>query len=82
MVATSNVEPDRLYEGGLNRALFLPFIALLKERMDIVELDARTDYRMEKLKGAQVWHVPADAEAMHILRRPSAASPAAASLIR
>ena len=58
VVATSNVEPDRLYEGGLNRALFLPFIALLKQRMDIVELDARTDYRMEKLKAAQVWHMP------------------------
>ncbi|PSC04976.1 cell division protein ZapE [Alsobacter soli] len=62
VVATSNVEPDRLYEGGLNRALFLPFIALLKERMEVVRLDARTDYRLEKLAGAAVWHVPADAE--------------------
>ncbi|WP_460451939.1 cell division protein ZapE [Alsobacter sp. SYSU BS001988] len=60
VVATSNVEPDRLYEGGLNRALFLPFIELLKERMEVVRLDARTDYRLEKLAGADVWRTPAD----------------------
>ena len=59
VVATSNVEPDRLYEGGLNRALFLPFIALLKEHMDVVTLDARTDYRLEKLAGSPVYFVPA-----------------------
>ena len=45
VVATSNVAPDDLYRDGLNRALFLPFIALIEERLDIVELDARTDYR-------------------------------------
>jgi cell division protein ZapE len=60
VVATSNVEPDRLYEGGLNRTLFLPFIALLKERMEVVRLDARTDFRLEKLAGSPVYHVPAD----------------------
>ncbi len=63
IVATSNVEPDRLYEGGLNRALFLPFVATLKERVDVVRLDARTDFRLEKLGGAAVYHVPADAKA-------------------
>ncbi len=63
VVATSNVEPDRLYEGGLNRALFLPFIALLQERMDVVKLEARTDFRLEKLEGAEVWLVPADGAA-------------------
>jgi len=63
VVATSNVEPSRLYEGGLNRALFLPFIALLKTRMEIVELDARTDFRLEKLGGAPVYHAPAGAAA-------------------
>ena len=52
VVATSNVEPDRLYQDGLNRALFLPFIDLLKEHMDVVRLDARTDYRLEKLSAA------------------------------
>ncbi|MBF0783842.1 cell division protein ZapE, partial [Staphylococcus aureus] len=63
VVATSNVEPDRLYEGGLNRALFLPFIATLKEQVDVVRLDSRTDFRLEKLGGAAVYHVPADAAA-------------------
>jgi cell division protein ZapE len=60
VVATSNVEPDRLYEGGLNRTLFVPFISLLKERTSEVRLDARTDFRLEKLAGSPVFHTPAD----------------------
>jgi len=60
VVATSNVEPDRLYEGGLNRTLFTPFIGLLKERMDVVKLESRTDFRLEKLAGSPVFHTPAD----------------------
>ena len=63
VVATSNVEPDRLYEGGLNRALFLPFIAELQERVAVMRLDSRTDFRLEKLGGAPVYHIPADAAA-------------------
>jgi cell division protein ZapE len=63
IVATSNVEPSRLYEGGLNRALFLPFIDLLTQKVEIVKLEARTDFRLEKLGGAPVYHVPADAAA-------------------
>ncbi|MDP4593038.1 MAG: cell division protein ZapE [Beijerinckiaceae bacterium] len=63
VVATSNVEPSRLYENGLNRALFLPFIRLLHERVDVVKLDARTDFRLEKLSGSPVYLVPADAKA-------------------
>ncbi len=58
VVATSNVAPDDLYRDGLNRALFLPFISLIRERLDIVELDARTDYRLEKLKRAPVYYAP------------------------
>jgi cell division protein ZapE len=58
VVATSNVVPDDLYKDGLNRALFLPFVALLNERLDIVELDARTDYRLEKLVRAPVYYTP------------------------
>jgi cell division protein ZapE len=58
VVATSNVAPGDLYKDGLNRALFLPFVALLRERLDIVELDARTDYRLEKLVRAPVYYIP------------------------
>ena len=58
VVATSNVAPDDLYKDGLNRALFLPFVALLRERLDIVKLDARTDYRLEKLVRAPVYYTP------------------------
>jgi cell division protein ZapE len=60
VVATSNVPPDELYKDGLNRALFLPFIALIEDHMDVVRLTARTDFRLEKLAGAPVWYVPAD----------------------
>jgi cell division protein ZapE len=63
LVATSNLPPDELYENGLNRALFLPFIALLEERTDILRLESRTDFRLEKLAGMRVWYVPADAAA-------------------
>jgi cell division protein ZapE len=63
VVATSNQAPDDLYAGGLNRALFVPFIALLKEHVAGVRLAARTDFRLEKLGRAPVWHVPADAPA-------------------
>lgn len=63
VVATSNVAPDHLYRDGLNRALFLPFIALLRERMDVIQLEARTDFRLEKLAGAPVWYTPADNKA-------------------
>ena len=60
VVATSNVAPDDLYKGGLNRALFLPFIAQISEHMDVMRLDARTDFRLEKLAGVKMWLVPAD----------------------
>jgi cell division protein ZapE len=63
LVATSNVDPDELYKDGLNRALFLPFIALLREHVDIVRLEAPKDFRLEKLSGQPVWYVPADEDA-------------------
>ncbi len=63
VVATSNVAPDQLYKDGLNRALFLPFIALIEQHMDVVSLAARTDFRLEKLAGQSVWYVPPDAAA-------------------
>jgi cell division protein ZapE len=63
VVATSNVAPEDLYKGGLNRALFLPFIAQISGHMDVLRLDARTDFRLEKLAGVKMWLVPADARA-------------------
>jgi cell division protein ZapE len=63
VVATSNVAPDDLYRDGLNRALFLPFLSLLKDHMDVVRLDARTDFRLEKLAGVPVWYAPRDEDA-------------------
>jgi cell division protein ZapE len=67
VVATSNVAPDDLYKDGLNRTLFLPFIALLRERLDVFELRARTDFRLEKIGRAPVYYVPADEAARRAL---------------
>ena len=67
VVSTSNVPPDDLYKGGLNRALFVPFLELLKENMEVVELDARTDFRLEKLGETPVYFVPADKAARKAL---------------
>lgn len=58
VVATSNWPPDELYSGGLQRELFLPFIALIKERLDVLHLEGRIDYRMSRLMSMQVYHVP------------------------
>jgi len=85
VVATANVPPDELYKDGLNRALFLPFIAMLNARMDVVRLAARTDFRLEKLAGQPVWYVPDDAQADAALdqawRRLSGGEPGSAQEI-
>ncbi len=59
VVATSNVEPSRLYEGGRNRDLFMPFIALMQERLDILRLEAASDYRQRREDLGQVYFAPA-----------------------
>lgn len=58
VVATSNWPPDRLYENGLNRSRFLPFIELLKARIDVMALDGPTDYRLERLRDLEVYLQP------------------------
>ncbi|MBV9331637.1 MAG: AFG1 family ATPase [Alphaproteobacteria bacterium] len=63
LVATSNVAPDRLYEGGLNRQLFLPFIALLKEKLDVLELEGAVDYRLDRLGDVALYLSPLSREA-------------------
>ena len=59
IVTTSNRPPEDLYRNGLNRALFLPFIALLRDRLEVVELASPHDYRQHRLTGAQVYFHPA-----------------------
>ena len=67
VVATSNLAPSELYRDGLNRALFLPFIALLQKQCEVVRLEARVDFRLEKLTGVPTWYVPDDARAQSAL---------------
>ena len=63
MVATSNVPPDGLYRNGLNRQLFLPTIALIESHLELLELTAAKDFRLEKLEGHPLYFTPDDAAA-------------------
>jgi cell division protein ZapE len=63
VVMTSNYPPDMLYPGGLHRECFLPTIALLKERLDVLEVEAGVDYRLRALEQVEIFHFPADAAA-------------------
>jgi cell division protein ZapE len=60
VVATSNRAPDDLYRDGINRQLFLPFIALLKEKLEVVRVAGPKDFRLDRLKGARVYFSPLD----------------------
>ena len=66
IVTTSNRPPVDLYKDGLSRALFLPFIAMLEERLEVVELESPTDYRQHRLAGEQVYFHPARTAATQI----------------
>ncbi|BBU69002.1 cell division protein ZapE [Fluviibacter phosphoraccumulans] len=61
-VMTSNYPPDNLYPNGLQRMNFLPTIALIKQKMDVMPLDGGQDYRLRKLEVMPVYHVPHDSE--------------------
>jgi cell division protein ZapE len=68
IVATSNVPPSGLYKNGLNRPLFEPFIAMLEAHMDVLELAAAKDYRLDRLTGQQLYFSPHNAAAETELR--------------
>lgn len=61
VVTTSNTAPDDLFKGQPGRDAFLPFIALIKQRLELLEMKSARDYRRERLRGLRTWHVPADA---------------------
>ncbi len=60
LVATSNRAPDQLYKDGINRQLFLPFIDMLKARLDVVSVAGGHDYRLDRLRAAGSWFSPND----------------------
>ena len=63
IVTTSNRPPRDLYKDGLNRELFLPFIELIEERMEVLPLNGPTDYRLDRMRGLETWLVPNGPEA-------------------
>jgi len=67
IVTTSNRPPRDLYLGGLNRELFLPFIDLIEQRLEVLPLNGPTDYRLERLGGMPTWYVPNGPEATKAL---------------
>ncbi|HTN29904.1 MAG TPA: cell division protein ZapE, partial [Pseudomonas sp.] len=69
LVTTSNTPPAQLYRGGLQRARFLPAIALLKQHTEIVNVDSGIDYRLRALEQAELYHWPLDAEAEQSLEK-------------
>jgi cell division protein ZapE len=69
IVTTSNRPPRDLYKDGLNRELFIPFIELIERRMIVAEVNGPTDYRLDRLSGVEVWHVPNGPQATADLSR-------------
>ncbi|MBP7816640.1 MAG: AFG1 family ATPase [Phenylobacterium sp.] len=60
LVVTSNRVPDALYKDGINRQLFLPFIGMIKARLDVVSVAGGHDYRLDRLRAAGLWFSPND----------------------
>lgn len=69
VVATSNTAPDDLFKGQPGRDAFLPFIAMLKKRLDVLLMDGEHDFRRMRLRGMPTWYVPSDARADAALDR-------------
>ncbi len=69
LVATSNIEPDGLYRNGLQRARFLPAIALIKQHTEIINVDSGIDYRLRTLQQAEIYHAPLDEAAEQNLQQ-------------
>jgi cell division protein ZapE len=63
VVATSNTLPDDLFKGQPGRDAFLPFIALIKQKLDVLAMDTGRDFRRHRMRGMRMWHVPVDAMA-------------------
>ena len=63
LIATSNVPPDDLYKDGLQRERFMPFIDVFMEKMEIIELDSGTDYRLQRLQELDIYITPNSTEA-------------------
>jgi cell division protein ZapE len=69
LVATSNRHPDQLYKDGINRQLFLPFIDLLKSKVEVVEIAGAHDYRLDRLRAAGTWFSPNDPDHQRVFDR-------------
>ena len=67
VVTTSNTTPDDLFKGQPGRDAFLPFIALIKQRLELLVMNAAKDYRRERIRGVRTWQVPADEMSRHEL---------------
>jgi len=69
LVATSNIEPGHLYKDGLQRARFLPAIALIEAHTKVINVDSGIDYRLRTLERVRLWHTPLNSDSEAALQR-------------